>query len=87
MGTFQLAGEFQLETVEALTQWFESCNDAQQAAVGAALLSRANPKAAHLLQSVLQHKLHAASFIWCQEIQLANDPSKLSVSLHCVLHT
>ena len=64
------------EQLEPLVAWFESCNGAQQATIGAALLSRANPKAAHLLHTFLHHRLLLANAIWRQEIQHANDPGK-----------
>ena len=68
-----------VENLESLVHWFESCNDAQQAAIGTALLGRANPKAAHLLHTFLQMRLQAASPIWRLEIQRANDPCKISI--------
>ena len=67
---------FTSEQLEPLEQWFESCNGAQQAAVALKLLSRANPKAAHLIHSFLQQRLLIASAIWRQEIAQANDPGK-----------
>nr|CAG4637018.1 EOG090X06H8 [Ceriodaphnia reticulata]SVE72943.1 EOG090X06H8 [Ceriodaphnia reticulata] len=68
--------EFTVEELEPLEHWFESCNGAQQATVAVKLLSRANPKAAHLIHSFLQQRLLVASAIWRQEIQRANDPGK-----------
>ena len=65
---------FSPEQLEPLIHWFESCNGAQQATLGAALLSRADVKAAHLLHTLLERRITVASLIWRQEIQLANDP-------------
>ena len=66
--------EFTVEELEPLEHWFESCNGAQQATIAVKLLSRANPKAAHLIHSFLQQQLLVANAIWRQEIQRANDP-------------
>ena len=65
-----------VDHLEALANWFEACNGAQQAAVTVKLLSRANPKAAHLIHGFLQHRLLVTSAIWRQEVHRANDPGK-----------
>lgn len=65
-----------VDHLEALANWFEACNGAQQATVAVKLLSRANPKAAHLVHGFLQHRLLVTSAIWRQEVQRANDPGK-----------
>nr|SVE74189.1 EOG090X06H8 [Daphnia barbata] len=70
--------EFTVEELEPLEHWFESCNGAQQATIAVKLLSRANPKAAHLIHSFLQQQLLVANAIWRQEIQRANDPAFLN---------
>ncbi|XP_046437497.1 protein Smaug homolog 1-like isoform X1 [Daphnia pulex] len=70
--------EFTVEELEPLETWFESCNGAQQATIAVKLLSRANPKAAHLIHSFLQQQLLVANAIWRQEIQRANDPAFLN---------
>lgn len=70
--------EFTAEELEPLEHWFESCNGAQQATIAVKLLSRANPKAAHLIHSFLQQQLLVANAIWRQEIQRANDPAFLN---------
>jgi hypothetical protein len=69
--------EFTVEELEPLETWFESCNGAQQATIAVKLLSRANPKAAHLIHSFLQQQLLVANAIWRQEIQRANDPGEI----------
>lgn len=73
--------EFTAEELEPLEHWFESCNGAQQATIAVKLLSRANPKAAHLIHSFLQQQLLVANAIWRQEIQRANDPGKNKIVL------
>nr|CAG4641703.1 EOG090X06H8 [Eurycercus lamellatus] len=69
---------FRVDQLEPLEQWFESCNGAQQATIAVKLLSRANPKAAHLIHAFLQQRLLVASAIWRHEIQQANDPAFLN---------
>ena len=78
--------ELTAEELEPLEHWFESCNGAQQAIIAVKLLSRANPKAAHLIHSFLQQRLLVANAIWRQEIQRANDPgmeSHMNVTRQC----
>ncbi len=79
--------EFTVEELEPLEHWFESCNGAQQATIAVKLLSRANPKAAHLIHSFLQQQLLVANAIWRQEIQRANDPGEISYSLFKTIMT
>ena len=63
----------QLDSVE---QWFENCSGAQQAVIAVRLLSRADPRAAHLIHNFLHQRLLVASAIWRLEIQQANDPGE-----------
>lgn len=67
------------EHAEALANWFEACTGAEQAAVAVKLLSRANPKTAHLVHGFLQQRLLVTGAIWRREVQRANDPGKPSV--------
>lgn len=54
MATLKLEGTLAADQVETLAHWFAGCNDAEQAAVGATLLGRVKPRAAHLLHTLLQ---------------------------------
>ena len=69
------------EQLDSVEQWFESCSGAQQAVIAVRLLSRADPRAAHVIHSFLHQRLLVASAIWRLEIQQANDPGNKQIPL------